>query len=251
MVSLSSRITPFNVLLFGLSVSLGKFFGANPILFGRAPPKELPSDFTLYTSHPVLDRVLQEHQSALGEDFVAYRNHCLRVLSFAAHFLRENATESAVHLMAYGLAYHDLGLWVDKELDYLQPSLRRMQQETSDRMHETDEMFDMESKILQSFNNAQDLATIQEIILQHHKYTSWKAPENAMADEQIVNAVRKADWADATMGVIRFGLTAGHIEAAYSTIPPANFHGILGGMGARLSPDSIIGRLKVLNIFKW
>lgn len=250
MVSLSSRISPFNALLFVLSIAIGQFLARNPILFGRRV-QEVPSDFHIYTEHPVLDRVLDEHQSAIGDDYVAYRNHCLRVMSFASVFLKENATESALHMIAYALGYHDLGLWTDKQLDYLEPSTRRMVQETSDRMHETDEMQDTESKILQSFNNDRDLATMQAIILQHHKYTPWKAPANSLADEQLVNAVRKADWADATMGVVRFGLMAGHIQAAYDALPEAGFHAMLGDMTKRLSPDSFLGRLKVLSIFKW
>jgi hypothetical protein len=250
MVSLSSRLSPINVLLFVISISIGQFLARNPLLFGRKAP-ELPKAFKIYTSHPVLDRVLQEHQSEMGEDYVAYRNHCLRVMSFASHFLKENATESAMHIIAYALAYHDIGLWTDTELDYLEPSSRRMLQETTDRMHETDDMQDIESKILQSFNNDRDLATIQAIILQHHKYTPWRAPENSLADERLVNAVRKADWADASMGVVRFGLTAGHMEVAYSSLPEAGFHAALGKLTKKLSPDSILGRLKVLSIFKW
>ena len=250
MVSLSSRVSPLNALLFVISISIGQFLARNPILFGRRVP-DLPPNFHIYTSHPVLDRVLQEHQSEIGKDYESYRNHCLRVMSFAAYFLKENATDSALHLIAYALGYHDLGLWTDKQLDYLEPSSHRMVQETSDRMHETDEMQDTESKICQSFNNERDLATMQEIILQHHKYTPWKAPENSLADEQLVNAVRKADWADATMGVVRFGLTAGHIQAAYDALPEAGFHAVLAGMGKRHSPESFLGRFKVLSIFKW
>jgi hypothetical protein len=251
MVVLFRRITLMNAILIVVSVGLGLLVTRNPILLGRKV-SDLPSDFKAYSSHPVLDRVLQEHRSVLGDDYASYRNHCLRVLSFASFFLKENATESAIDLIAYGLAYHDLGLWTDKVLNYLEPSSRRMKQETKDRLHETDEMLqDTEAKILQSFNNVKDLATLEELIVQHHKYTAWKAPKGSPVDENIVNAVRKADWADVTKGVVRYDLTAGHIESAYEKIPEANFHRMQFDMLGRLSPHSLLGRLKLLNTFKW
>jgi hypothetical protein len=115
-----------------------------------------------------------------------------------------------------------------------------------------------------------DLATAREIILQHHKFTTWRQPPLAkaeadgetttpMVDAALVNAVRRADWADATMGVVRGGwsgsrsdgMSAMHLETVYTAIPALGFHNMLLGMSSRLSPHSLLGQLDVLQILKW
>lgn len=103
------------------------------------------------------------------------------------------------------------------------------------------------------------MATAREIILQHHKLTDWRNSNDnnsgaaaALIDAKLVNAVRKGDWADATMGLVRFdGLPAALLETAYAQVPDAGFHRLLLQMGPRLSPDSLLGRLDILKILKW
>ena len=89
-----------------------------------------------------------------------------------------------------------------------------------------------------------------QIIMQHHKLTNFKRLGHA--ENALINAVRKADWADATMGLIRFGLPAALLEAAYDEIKEDGFHSILMGMDSILSPgNKLNGTIQVLKIFKW
>jgi hypothetical protein len=211
--------------------------------FGRSAG-ELPSssEFFVFHEHDTLDDALFQHVGQLGDEFDAYRNHCLRVLSFAVHHLGglRNVTNRQVNLMALALAYHDIALWTDGKLDYLDPSAALLLRD----LRKNDK-----SGSVQDLQDA-DFVTLREIVLQHHKLTTWTPPEGSQADELLVNAVRKGDWADATIGMIRFGLPAAYLEKAYTELPEGGFHGILARMGGRLSPDSITERLAVLNIFK-
>jgi hypothetical protein len=148
------------------------------------------------------------------------------------------------------LAYHDIALWTDGALNYLEPSAADMEREMKEpiKLKEAGEEKEEHSLFSLSEN---DIATVREIILQHHKYTPWTPEEGHPADARLVNAVRKGDWADLTYGVIRYRLPASFLQAAYTTIPEAGFHKVLEGMGSRLSPDSLVGQLDSFKIFKW
>jgi hypothetical protein len=225
----------WNGLLLAIAFSIGRISRDNPFLFGIKAPA-YAGDFTLFTEHPVLDAHLEQFRDDVGEDYDAYRNHCLRVLSFAVHQLGSTKTDKDVDLMALSLAYHDVALWSDSVLNYLEPSVAQMDRKLN---KDADDF---------PWSNA-DLATARAIILEHHKYTAYHS--SSEVQEDIVNAVRMADWADATMGIVRFGLPAKLIEVAYESLPDNGFHWLLVGFGKRLSPNSLIGQLGLLKIFKW
>lgn len=244
---------------FGIS-QLGTAERIDEILAPYSPPA---------AAHPILDSILERYRDdgIIGaDDYDKYRNHCRRVLAFASYFYEDgiecdaaasNQDEMKVKkkardmdIMAFAATYHDIALWTDEKLDYLDPSVAVMER-------------DIESG---SVDDAISLSptekeTAIQIILQHHKLTAWSATKIAPAssaatpgieaDALVVNAFRKADWADATVGLIRWGLPADLFEAAYTAIPEQGFHEMLANMGARLSPDSLVGQLDVLNILKW
>jgi hypothetical protein len=231
----------------------------NPMLFGMSVGDDkLPSRdvFPIYTSHPILDTVLQQHKSQLGDDYESYRNHCLRVLTFATWYLKESSEYQkvleegavpahAMNVMALALAYHDIGLWTDGALNYLAPSVSVMNKDMENQLEEEES-----DGPLPPFSDA-DLETARAIILEHHKFRHWDKPAESVVDSALVNAVRRGDWADATMGFVKSGMPPSHLEAAYKAIPGAGFHKMLARMGGRLSPDSIPGQLEMLRIFKW
>lgn len=116
----------YNSVYLGLltSILVSSFVRNNPLWFGKsvlktAEVKELvQSTFTVYTEHPLLDTILNSHvQNELENDLVPYRNHCLRVLSFARFFYQREMNQTTqepvphryIDLMAISLAYHDLG----------------------------------------------------------------------------------------------------------------------------------------------
>lgn len=222
--------------LFGIivAVSVGFLYQNNPFLFGKRTG-ESHDGLTVYTHFAPLDDELFSLSNAIGKDLRPYRNHCLRVLTFTRYFLPDDVIETipnAMELAAVAIAYHDVALWTDRDLNYLEPSRKQL------------------DRAVASDYSATDIETMDQIILQHHKvtdYTGLNPAQNAL-----INAVRKADWADFTMGLIRFGLPSVLLEAAYDQAKEAGFHQMLAGMDSRLSPgNKINGTLEVLKIFKW
>jgi hypothetical protein len=217
-----------------VAISVGYIYQNNPLLFGKRTG-ESHDGITIYTHFAELDEELFRLTDFIGEDFAPYRNHCLRVLTFTKYFLPDDVIATipnAMELAAVALAYHDVGLWTDHDLNYLDPSRNQL-----DRAIETQ-------------YSAFEKETMDQIILQHHKYTDYISL--SPSQNALINAVRKADWTDATMGLIRFGLPTVLLEAAYDQVKEAGFHEMLLGMDTRLSPgNKINGTLEVLKILKW
>ena len=176
-------------------------------------------------------------------------------------------TDHELDIVALAVAYHDIGLWTPGALAYLEPSVAVMEREVyvaaSGQKKDKKRHAWMAAASLPTFSPS-DLATAREIILQHHKFTAWQPPtttavveDEANVDVALVNAVRRADWADATMGVVRGGgsdsggMSAEYLETVYNAIPTLGFHAMLLGMSSRLSPHSLLGQLDVLKILKW
>lgn len=266
-----------------LAIAAALFVANNRMLFGLSTGP-VPEDFAAFVTpkDEALEYYLEKHQKEIGKDYEAYRGHCLRVLSFTKYFLSlENIQldPRIFNIIAMALAYHDIGLWTDKELNYLEPSVVQMTKRVLEEMklskqNEGDEggsiVYMPHRFHWSTFEEDSDIAST--IIMEHHKFTSYDHYSNNNQNEseeggnggnqqpvsirvdhmnEIVNAVRKADWADATMGVIRFGLPQSLLGAAYEAIPDAGFHNCLLNMGSRLSPDSIRGQMEVLKILKW
>jgi hypothetical protein len=217
------------------AITGGVFYQNNPLLFGQRTG-ESHEGYTIYKHYAALDDELFSVAGSVSNEFKAYRNHCLRVLTFTNYFLPDFVKEkipNAMDLAAIALAYHDVGLWTDKELDYLEPSKVRM------------------GKALENSTfSPQELKIMEEIILEHHKASDFSGLSEA--ENELVNAVRKADWTDNSMGVVRFGLPAALLEAAYDEVDEAGFHQILMDVLVRLSAGNLWkGTMEFLKIFKW
>ncbi len=46
------------------------------------------TDIKVIKNHEALDEHLEKYKEIIGEDYVRYRNHCLRAFSYAMHFLK-------------------------------------------------------------------------------------------------------------------------------------------------------------------
>jgi len=286
-------------------ILLAIFVNRNRMLFGISTGS-LPKEYEalVQPKDDVLQYYLEKHHKQIGSDFVPYKNHCLRVLAFTKYFLARDGIQlkkETMHVISMALAYHDIALWTDRELNYLEPSVGQLEKRVTEEMQQTkkqgegDEASMYVPKILDWSNFMEEEQILaKEIILQHHKITHYRHDNNDndgndpdAADKndsnsgsdatttttnnykkinkknysekdgrveymnEIVNAVRKADWADATMGIVRFGLPQSVLAAAYDVIPEAGFHKILLGMGARLSPNNLMKRMDVLRILKF
>lgn len=147
----------------------------------------------------LLDELLQHHASALGEDFSAYRNHTYRVINFCAALSTYDPV--ALEKMAIAVAFHDLGIWTDKTFDYLPPSERLAQ------------------AYLASKGKPEWAPEINGMIREHHKITRYQPNPN-----WLVEAFRRADLVDVSLGIITFGLPRKFVREVMGTFPNAGFH---------------------------
>ncbi len=174
------------------------------------------------------DRLLEPFRGVLDPDFEGYRGHVHRVLTYALHFLGGDETHRRA--IEAALVYHDIGVWTDRTLAYLEPSIR----------------------LALSANEAEgwgiEPTLLENIIHWHHKVFPYQGPHS-----DVVNAVRKADWIDASGGKLRKGLDGKDIEVVMAAIPDAGFHDALMRLASELGGGSKargFGRL-LYNVYKW
>jgi len=225
----------FAVFAVCLSVFSGIVYQNNPVLFGTSKKDFAFYEHTVYEFYPHLDDELFLLAASIGEDLGAYRNHCLRVLTFTNYFLPESTKQDlpdAMDLAATAIAYHRVGLWTHESVNYLESSKDKLEGELGD-----------------SFT-AEELSIMREIILQQHKIKDFTSMRSEAANS-LINAVRKASWADATMGLIRFTLPVSLLETAYNKLEGNGFHAVILGIMTKLSPDILNGAMEVGKIVKW
>lgn len=91
-----------------------------------------------------------------------------------------------------------------------------------------------------------DPQLLGDIIYWHHKLTPFRGP-----NAEIVNAVRKADWIDATAGLVRKGMPKACVRKVTATVPAAGFYDTLKRIGPELTGSmskSFAGLLKVYKL---
>ena len=164
---------------------------------------------TPVTVNETVDGVLRAHASAIGPDLAGYRHHVYRVLNLAIVLARDVEDGDTVEKLAVAAVHHDLGIWTHHTFDYLSPSIG------------------LASTFLAATGRSQWAAEIAAMIAEHHRVTAWRATDGAL-----VEALRRADWADVTFGVRRFGLSHAHIRSLYAAWPDAGFHRCLVRLAA-------------------
>ena len=97
------------------------FMMLNPILFdglstgiSQHPQGDM---FFILTQHFVLDSELPHigKEFMSKDEYLAYRNHCLRIISMSHHLLPGHVKEDipeVFNLIATAVAYHKIGLWI-------------------------------------------------------------------------------------------------------------------------------------------
>jgi hypothetical protein len=73
----------------------------------------------LLTRIPTIDDVLNDHATALRDDFLAYRNHVYRIVNLCVAIARRSELEK----IAVAAVFHDLGIWTNGTFDYIAPSI--------------------------------------------------------------------------------------------------------------------------------
>ncbi len=174
-----------------------------------------------------LDNLLEPFRAALGRDYDGYRNHLYRVLTYTLHFL--GGDQAHRRLIDTALVYHDIGLWTDKDLAYLEPSIARVLAANEEHSW------------------GLDAELLTDIIDSHHKVTPFRGPH---AD--LVNAFRKADWIDATGGALRMGLSRAQVRSVVDALPDAGFSNALARIISELGGSRLRGYARILpKVYKW
>ena len=71
-----------------------------------------------------VERFLRKYKTTIGNDYDGYRGHIYRVMTYALHFL--GGDESYKSVVGIALVYHDIGLWTDEKLGYIEPSCKKV-----------------------------------------------------------------------------------------------------------------------------
>ncbi|ENM2846941.1 phosphohydrolase [Vibrio cholerae] len=185
------------------------------------------SNITIKLARPHVEELLGRFESLIGKDFPGYRNHIYRTITYAMHFL-ENAEEYE-RIVEAAFVYHDIGLWTDRELAYLEPS-------------EAMAIADNEK-----FGWGLDPEILRGAIHWHHKIFPYSGPH-----QRIIEACRKADWIDASKGMLRKGISKAAIKEVEAAFPNLGFHDTLLRLAKDYGGSTLVGGIKVtLGIVKW
>lgn len=181
-----------------------------------------------------MDNLLAKYKDQIGADYDGYRNHVMRVYTYALHILEAEKVpgdyvQKNAHVLESAIVFHDIALWTDKQLNYLEPSSARAKEHYATLY--TDEEFRL----------------LHNIIYWHHKVTPFVGEHAAL-----VNAVRRADWIDATKGLVNYGMPYNHIGKTDADLPNKGFHYTLLTIGHRYYGLDVARIFRELSsILKW
>ena len=161
--------------------------------------KPVANDDALLTHLPTVDDVLDDHARALGDDFVAYRNHVYRVANLCVAI--GGGGRGELEQIATAAVFHDLGIWTDRTFDYIAPSIVLAREYLVARGRES------------------WITDISNMIADHHKITRSLANPHSL-----VERFRQADWIDVTGGLRRFGIPRPFVARLFARWPDAGFH---------------------------
>lgn len=182
---------------------------------------------TIRTEIERVEELLSRYRPQIGGDFDGYRNHVYRCITYAMHFL--NYSQEHMQIVETAFVYHDIGLWTDHELAYLEPSEAIAQKDN------------------EKYHWGLDPEALRGAIHWHHKVFRYKGPH-----QDLIEACRKADWIDATKGWVRKGMSRSDIAKVESTFPNCGFHKTLLRLAKDYGGSTIVGGIKVTRgIVKW
>jgi len=88
---------------------------------------------------------------------------------------------------------------------------------------------------------------LRDAIHWHHKILPYRGPHR-----DIIEACRKADWIDASKGILRKGMSRGAIAEVEAEFPNLGFHDSLMRLAKDYGGSTLVGSIKVtLGIVKW
>lgn len=176
---------------------------------------------------PRVEDLLEPYKVSIGNDYLGYRNHVYRAITYAMYLLDNNPVFE--QLVETAFVYHDIGLWTDKELAYLEPS-----ESTALRDNE-------------KYGWGLDPEALMGAIHWHHKIFPYKG-----SHQDVIEACRKADWIDASKGMLRKGINRNIIKEVESAFPNHGFHDTLLRLAKDYGGSTLAGGIRVARgIVKW
>ena len=160
-------------------------------------------------SNPLIEEALSPWRDTIGSVYEGYRGHVYRVFNFCLAL--HPATDEDRAKLAIAVVFHDIGLWSDRTLDYLSPSVMQAQ------------------LYLERVGRGAWAEEIGLMIDRHHQIT----PYNSEARYPLVEVFRKADLADFSLGVLTGTISASNVKAIKREFPNAGFHLFLVITGVR------------------
>ncbi len=151
----------------------------------------------------LLEQILAPWQSRIGADFEGYKNHCYRMLHFCFALAPQLAEDERTKMIV-AAAHHDIGLWSAGTVDYLPPSIGEAK------------------KYCEHHQLMQWAEEIALLISEHHKLKPYTG-----AYSQTVEAFRKADLVDFSLGTIRQGVSKATVKQVQRAFPNSGFHKFL------------------------
>ncbi|MBF0237124.1 MAG: HD domain-containing protein [SAR324 cluster bacterium] len=158
---------------------------------------------------PLIEAVFVFWKKPLGNDYQAYHGHVYRVYNYTL-FQMETEDRIVHEKVAIASAFHDIGIWLDRTFDYLEPSIAHAREflENSGRTLWGDE--------------------IAKMIDNHHKLIPYRGEFGAM-----VEAFRKADLLDLSMGLLGPKIPSAFTKEVRRMFPYEGFHKVLLGVGTQ------------------
>jgi hypothetical protein len=171
----------------------------------------------------LLDSILGEWRDVIGDDYFGYRNHVYRVVHFCLA-LHPTTSERRDQIIV-AACFHDIGIWSDRTVDYLPPSIAQA------------------TSYLQARQLVHWIPAVQAMIEFHHQLTVHQDRVHP-----VVEHFRQADLIDLSLGLLRCGLSRGYIREVRTVFPNTGFHRRL----VRLAMDGFSAHpLNPLPFFKW
>jgi len=157
---------------------------------------------------PLLEELLTPWQTVIGEDYTGYRNHVYRMVNYCFALKDCDAEEKQKIIIA--AAFHDVGIWIEQTIDYLEPSV-------------VPALAYLQDKQLDSWSEE-----ITLMITEHHKIRAVNDPRFPL-----VELFRRGDLLDFSWGMVRFGVDKSLIAELKTAFPNAGFHKGLGSKAWR------------------
>lgn len=162
---------------------------------GRTAQARAPG---LVSECALIEATLDPHRRVLGPLYEGIRNHAFRMLNFA-RALAPDTDGDRDQRLAVVAAFHDLPAVLDGDLNYLGRAA------------------DLADEHLHACGHPQWSEQVRLMICNHHKVRPYTGPHAA-----VVEAVRRADWVDASGGLLNVGLPRAfrrEVDAAFPLRP--------------------------------